>query len=188
MSDQKWTVEELVELSSRLLPEDGGSRRVRWNPNPRLVRYYTTLGLLDRPSGVRGQVVHYGPRHLLQLLTVKVLQAEGYPLQEIQEKIYKKSDESLQELSGLPADWLENVLADMPAKPEPDRSVFWQQREAPPEPSPQPTSELPLQGIELATGMTLFLDRRIYPNVDLKRLREASLGLLEALEGQPTRR
>lgn len=188
MSDQKWTVEELVELSSRLLPEDGGSRRVRWNPNPRLVRYYTTLGLLDRPKGVRGQVVHYGPRHLLQLLTVKVLQAEGFPLQEIQEKIYRQPDESLQELSGLPDDWLENVLADIPAKPEPDRSVFWQQRDSSPPLAPPAVTELPLQGIELATGMTLLLDRRIYPNVDRKKLREASLLLLEALEGQPARR
>lgn len=187
MSEQKWTVEELVELSLRLLPEDGGSRRVRWNPNPRLVRYYTTLGLLDRPKGARGQVVLYGPRHLLQLLTVKVLQAEGLALQEIQEKIYGKPDETLQEISGLAPDWLENLLADVPEKPEPDRSAFWQQKTNAPTPA-QPLTELPLQGIELATGMTLFLDRRIFPEVDLHKLREASLVLLQALEGQPTRR
>ena len=184
MLEQKWTVEELVELSSKLLPEDGGSRRVRWNPNPRLIRYYTTLGLLDRPSGSRGQIVHYGARHLLQLLTVKVLQAEGLPLQEIQEKLYGKSDEELQDVSGLPSDWLEHVLHDLPEKAEPDRSTFWQQREetTPPEQGHE-VIELPLQGIELATGMTLLLDRRIFPNVDLKKLRSLSLTLLEALEG-----
>lgn len=186
MSEQmKWTVEELVELSSRLLPEDGGSRRIRWNPNPRTIRYYTTLGLLDRPAGVRGQPVHYGARHLLQLLTIKVMQAEGLPLQDIQKKIYGKSDEELEEMSGLPKDWLEAALADYPTKPEPDRSAFWEQRQAVSEPEPTRIQELPIQGFELATGMTLLLDRRIYPKVDLRRLREASLVLLEALEAQP---
>jgi DNA-binding transcriptional MerR regulator len=194
----RWTVEELVELSSRLLPEEGGSRRVRWNPNPRLVRYYTTLGLLDRPFGVRGQVVHYGPRHLLQLLTVKALQAYGEPLQEIQERTYGQTDHALQSMAGLPDDWLKRALMASPVgatAPQP-RPEFWAQRPpeiaptfAAPARRPEPTSvNLPIQGIELASGMTLLLDRRIYPDVDVHRLRQAALTLLAALEPQVERR
>ena len=50
----QWRLDELVQRSRRLLAllpgGEGGSRRVRWRPDARLVRYYTTLGLLDRPA------------------------------------------------------------------------------------------------------------------------------------------
>lgn len=193
MSDDiRWTVEELVELSARLLPEDkGSSKRVRWNPNPRLIRYYTTLGLLDRAFGARGRVVHYGSRHLLQLLAVKALQAQGHTLQEIQERLYGQPDKTLRELSGLPGDWFEQALQKQ-AEPTSGsaRSEFWKQPpnfQASSTGAGDSTAALPLQGIELATGMTLLLDRRIYPQVDTVRLRQVALTLLEALESPADR-
>ncbi|MFA7483470.1 MAG: MerR family transcriptional regulator [Vulcanimicrobiota bacterium] len=188
MSDDiRWTVEELVELSARLLPEDkGSSKRVRWNPNPRLIRYYTTLGLLDRAFGVRGRAVHYGSRHLLQLLSVKALQAQGHALQEIQERLYGQPNQVLQELSGLPDDWFEQALQrQAESTTDSTRSRFWKQPpnfQASSTGAEDSNAALPLQGIELATGMTLLLDRRIYPQVDTVRLRQVALTLLEALE------
>src|SRR5205823_13215113 len=41
--------------------------RVRDVPDRRTVRFYTTLGLIDRPAALRGRTALYGRRHLLQL-------------------------------------------------------------------------------------------------------------------------
>jgi DNA-binding transcriptional MerR regulator len=71
--------------------------RVSAAPDARTVRYYTTLGLLDRPSIV-GRQARYGQRHVLQLLAIKGLQVRGLPLAEIQERLYGRSDAELQAL------------------------------------------------------------------------------------------
>ena len=52
--------------------------------NERLVRYYVTAGVLDRPDRV-GRDAAYGYRHLLQMLTL-VEEAEKGPLQHITEQ------------------------------------------------------------------------------------------------------
>jgi len=71
--------------------------RVSAAPDARTVRYYTTLGLLDRPVIV-GRQARYGQRHLLQLLAVKTLQVRALPLAEIQERLYGRSDAELEAL------------------------------------------------------------------------------------------
>src|SRR3954469_14788613 len=71
--------------------------RVSPAPDARTVRYYTTLGLLDRPDIV-GRQARYGRRHLLQLLAIKGLQVRSLPLAEIQERLYGRSDAELEAL------------------------------------------------------------------------------------------
>src|SRR5256885_15805950 len=71
--------------------------RVSAAPDSRTVRYYTTLGLLDRPS-IENRQARYGQRHLLQLLAIKVLQSLDLPLARIQEMMYGRSDAELQHL------------------------------------------------------------------------------------------
>jgi DNA-binding transcriptional MerR regulator len=71
--------------------------RVSAAPDARTVRYYTTLGLLDRPR-IENRQARYGPRHLLQLLAIKVLQSLDLPLSRIQEVMYGRSDAELQQL------------------------------------------------------------------------------------------
>jgi len=71
--------------------------RVSAAPDARTVRYYTTLGVLDRPVIV-GRQARYGQRHLLQLLAIKGLQVRGLPLAEIQERLYGRSDAELEAL------------------------------------------------------------------------------------------
>jgi len=71
--------------------------RVSPAPDARTVRYYTTLGLLDRPVIV-GRQARYGQRHLLQLLAIKALQVRALPLSEIQERLYGRSDAELEAL------------------------------------------------------------------------------------------
>ena len=53
--------------------------RVRAVPDRRAIRWYTTIGLIDRPVAHRGRTALYGPRHLLQLVAVKRLQARACP-------------------------------------------------------------------------------------------------------------
>ena len=128
-----WTVDELLERAQELIEEfgeTGDSKRVRWEPNQRLVRYYTTLGLVDKPLGRRGQVVHYGPRHLLQLLAVKQMQARGMTLQQIQRQLLGSTDQLLEHEAGLPRQqWRDRlglpVEDDAPVS-QPTR--FWERR------------------------------------------------------------
>ncbi|MBI4858833.1 MAG: MerR family transcriptional regulator [Candidatus Riflebacteria bacterium] len=103
----RWRLAELVDWTLRIRPVEtlGESRRVRWVPNERLVRYYTTLGLVDRPVEMRGRTAFYGTRHLLQLLAIKQMQVQGTSLRTIQERLTGLSDASLRGVAALPADW-----------------------------------------------------------------------------------
>lgn len=95
----------LDELSTRVAQELGGrgllgaapDARVSAAPDARTVRYYTTLGLIDRPR-IEGRQAHYGDRHLLQLLAIKALQAFELPLAQIQQRLYGRSDGELKAL------------------------------------------------------------------------------------------
>jgi len=95
----EWTLDQmLTRLESEqarlgLRPADP---RVADRPSVRTVRYYATLGILDRPLGYRAGSARYGRRHLLQYLAVKALQAEHMALPEIQRRLYGLSDSDLE--------------------------------------------------------------------------------------------
>ena len=96
-----WSLEELSqhsqrELEKRKIPNPGG--RVSQVLSARTIRYYTSLGLVDRPSSYDGGVAKYGPRHLLQLLAIKILQAEYLPLPEIQKQLFGRNEDELREV------------------------------------------------------------------------------------------
>jgi DNA-binding transcriptional MerR regulator len=78
---------------ARFRIEDG---RVADAPDARGVRYYQTLGLLDRPLRYDGRRAIYGYRHLLQLLAIRRLQGEGYPLAVIQSTLPAQSTSALE--------------------------------------------------------------------------------------------
>ncbi len=159
VNELRWNLSELADESSRFLDE-GDSKRIRWQPNGRQIRYYTTLGLLDRPFGGRGQKVSYGPKHLLQLLAIKRLQHQGLKLAEIQPVMAGLSQERLAELLGLPQNWLDHLDTAAPAEePLPDRhqTAFWA---APPTPPQRATPEIKtcLQ-VEIEPGVILTIDQ-----------------------------
>lgn len=133
-------------LSHHLQLQSDGNRRVQWELQPRVIRYYTTLGLLDRACEKRGKVAYYGARHLYQLLAIKLLQSQGHSLAEVQTLLLGASDESLVQQLDLPVGWMELVeehQTEAPrASPEPDDLVdrsqsFW----ASPAPRYQPPAE-----------------------------------------------
>ena len=73
-----WTIDELGAVVALALSVDYAGQangRVREVPDRRTIRYYTTLGLIDRPARMRGRTALYGRRHLLQLVAIKRLQA-----------------------------------------------------------------------------------------------------------------
>jgi len=97
-----FTLEELVENATAELERlglagAGPDGRVAPLPDARTVRYYATLGLVDRPR-IEGRTARYGPRHLLQLLAVKALQAQGAPLAEVQARLFGRTDAELRSL------------------------------------------------------------------------------------------
>src|SRR3954468_4983626 len=102
-----WTIDELGAAVTAALAEghDGAPNgRVRDVPDRRTIRYYTTLGLLDRPAEMRGRTALYGRRHLLQLVAIKRLQVEGRSLAQIQQQLVGLTTAALEELARLPAD------------------------------------------------------------------------------------
>ena len=107
MQEPRWTLDELAERVDAALAVDYAgppSGRVRAVPDRRAIRWYTTIGLVDRPVAHRGRTALYGPRHLLQLVAVKRLQAKGLPLVTIQQELAGATDSQLARVAHLPPD------------------------------------------------------------------------------------
>lgn len=71
-------------------------------PSERTIRFYLEKGLLPKPSKRLGQTLVFGRVHLLQLLVIKKLQADGVPLSVIPDVLKKKgkTETQLEELLG----------------------------------------------------------------------------------------
>ncbi|MCY0994471.1 MerR family transcriptional regulator [Nannocystis sp. ILAH1] len=172
-----WTIRELShEVEQRLAAEEAPANgQVRAVPDERSIRYYTTLGLLDRPH-LHGRTALYGPRHLAQLIAIKRLQADGKSLAEIQQLLPTLDDAALARTSG---------VALHPPPRAAGRRDFWRAEttpepplEAPPAaPALTPTLELPL-----APGVRLtFTAARSATDADAAALLAAAAPLLAEL-------
>lgn len=121
-------------------------------PDERTIRYYLAEGLIQTPEERQGTASVFSYLNLLQLLTVKKLQAEHLPIRKIRELVAGKSEQELETLLGVrgPAGkkteakrYLESLLASPPvsaaarqdAAPPPqelDASHSWQRVEIEP--------------------------------------------------------
>jgi len=101
LKDPKWTLDEFVEAVNELLPQflplQKSHTRVREEITPRLVRHYTTQGMLDEPLK-EGRYATYVYRHLLQMLVVRRLLAEGYGASAINDLAKSKDNAELKSL------------------------------------------------------------------------------------------
>jgi hypothetical protein len=168
----QWTLAELVDRAAAALADIRvANGRVTEVPDGRLVRWYTTKGLVDRPLAGPGRTARYGPRHLLQLVAVKRLQAEGHRLVDIQHRLAGATDASLRGI----------------AEPA-DRAQFW----AAPVAAVGHTTEAPANDSVIATDSVERVIRigdvtvRLpYPGAlsrdDLGRIAEAARPLLQVL-------
>jgi DNA-binding transcriptional MerR regulator len=96
---KSYSLNELSDEVARLLKDRGlmniqHDQRVSAAPDKRTIRYYTTLGLLDRPI-IEGRQAKYGDRHVIQLVAIKALQSVALPLSEIQSMLYGLTDDEL---------------------------------------------------------------------------------------------
>ena len=154
---ETWTLPELVaEAETRLAalppPKNGQVRAV---PDERTIRYYATIGLLDRPAAMRGRTALYGRRHLAQVVAIKRMQSAGHSLADIQHMWSTLDDATLTRMSGVPV---------ATGKARATRKEFWK-REAlaatgseppapPAQPAPQPIIASP--GAPLALPVPTF--------------------------------
>lgn len=101
-----WPLGELAERVEMALAGYPGQAngRVRAVPDQRVIRWYTTIGLIDRPVEMRGRTALYGRRHLLQLAAIKRRQAQGHTLAQIQAELAGATNETLQPIAALPSD------------------------------------------------------------------------------------
>ena len=94
----------LAEEAARILAESGAARQGRGTvtelPDERTVRYYLAEGLIPPAEEKQGTASVFGFRHLLQLLVVKKLQAEGLPIRAIRELVTGKTERQLERLLG----------------------------------------------------------------------------------------
>lgn len=184
--DESWTLTELVgEVAARIarLPEPRNGQ-VRALPDERTVRYYGTIGLLDRPAAARGRTALYGRRHLAQVVTIKRLQSAGRSLAEITAMWPTLDDTSLQRMSGV----------DLPRgsrKPAATRGAFWRAPEPAPEPAElvAPPVAVPSAGaelrIELAPNVHVTIsmpdDGVAISSADIRAIRAAAASLVTEL-------
>ena len=129
-----WTLPELVAEAASWIatlppPKNGQVRAV---PDERTVRYYAALGLLDRPSAMRGRTAIYGKRHLAQVIAIKRLQSAGHRLADIQAMWPTLDDVTLGRLTGVT----------LPARARAVAKEFWKREPhaAPPSATPAPLS------------------------------------------------
>ena len=188
--DAGWTLDQLAAEAAAALAVgyDGQpSGRVRDLPDRRAIRYYTTLGLVDRPAGWRGRVALYGRRHLLQLVAIKRLQAAGLTLAEVQARLLGLDDDALREQAGA-ANGARRFWAEAPAPAKAKAPAA----EAPVEASGPPDGQL--RGVRLSPGAVLLVEAgRALGDDDLEALRAAAAPLLRTLrdrglDGLPSER
>lgn len=191
-----WTLDDLArEVEAALAEgyEGAASGRVRDIPDRRTIRYYTTLGLIDRPTAMRGRTALYGRRHLLQLVAIKKLQASGQALADIQAALTGQTDLALARIAGQ-----ETSMQSSPVNSEspPARRDFWREEPAAhatpsedtvEEATPHATEMPPdrarvLSGIPIHPGVTLLVaTSRPFSGEDLEAVRSAALPLMDYL-------
>src|SRR6266511_1080897 len=188
-----WTLADLTDrVAAALAVGYHGQRsgRVRDVPDQRAIRWYTTLGLVDRPAAMRGRTALYGRRHLLQLVAIKRLQAEGRSLAEVQVELAAAGGERLERIARLPT-------APTPSRgATTDRARFWaagpagppregSQLVGGPPPPPDRPEVAQLQAVQLGDGVTLLLGAaQPLAGDDLDALRAAAEPLLAALRAR----
>jgi DNA-binding transcriptional MerR regulator len=96
----RWTIQELAGTVNAwcrdraLQPANGQTAS---ELSARTLHYYRSAGLLDAPETGAGR--GYGRRHLLQLKAIRILQAQGLPLSRIQQLLFARSDEELEQIA-----------------------------------------------------------------------------------------
>ncbi|MEI8318654.1 MAG: MerR family transcriptional regulator [Planctomycetia bacterium] len=200
------TLPEVVGSIPALLSRDyDGVRngRVRDLPDVRTIRWYQSLGVLDRPTEFRGRAALYGRRHLLQIAVIKKLQASGLSLEEIQGGLPGRTDAELARALGMRLAEVDGVIAarvaartaaaasGLEAALQPSRrdSAFWKTRPASATASAAAsaaapvttTASLPLQSKAVGGNVVVLWNGRPLDAFEQAKLAELSAPLVAFL-------
>ena len=162
-------------------------------PDERTIRYYMAEGLVQTPEEKQGTASVFGYVNLLQLLTVKKLQAEHLPIRKIRELVAGKSEHELETMLGVRGAsggteakrYLETLLASAPSPPGIDA--------APPQATPraaaapQAAQTHSWQRVEIEPGLELHIRSDYSPPTTgsrTKSLLEKAIHRLRRLRGQ----
>jgi DNA-binding transcriptional MerR regulator len=153
---------------------------VREVPDLRAIRYYSTLGLLDRPAAFRGRTALYGKRHLAQLVAIKRLQAQGLPLADVQRRLAELDEHGLLKLAALPHD---AEAAELHVPRAPSEEAAPRVREFIAAPAAALKEGPQLQSAPLDAKVLLVLEgARALDETDLEAIRAAAAPLLKLLQ------
>lgn len=160
-----YSIDELSERVAHLLQDRGlknsqQDNRVSAAPDRRTIRYYTSLGLLDRPK-IKGRQARYSERHVLQILAIKALQSVSLPLSEIQSLLYGSSKEEL-----------ENVVHSVQESNKVRKSLLSKE---------ESFRTTRLKEIEIEPGLALVVEEGWIPELENEKLIERIKQALDAL-------
>ena len=192
--EPRYTIDELGARAAAALASGyrpSGNGQVRPIPARRSIRYYTTLGVLDRPAEIRGRTAYYGLRHLRQLVAIKRLQAQGWSLGRIQARLAVISDAELATLAALPeaVEPARSAVAQVTGPTRDQRGAFWRELPDPPSQARPSSAEppagrmpAPLVGLALEPGIWLQVEGAGELSArDARALRRAARPLIDAL-------
>ena len=161
-------------------------------PDERTIRYYMAEGLVQTPEERQGTASVFGYINLLQLLTVKKLQAEHLPIRKIRELVAGKSEQELETLLGIGSTaakksreteakrYLESLLAPTSAP----AALTLKEAAAPPPPQQTDQSQS-WQRVEIEPGLELHIRSDYSPptSARTKSLLEKAIHRLRRLRG-----
>ena len=161
-------------------------------PDERTIRYYMAEGLVQTPEERQGTASVFGYINLLQLLTVKKLQAEHLPIRKIRELVAGKSEQELETLLGIGSTaakksreteakrYLESLLAPTSAP----AALTLKEAAAPPPPQQTDQSQS-WQRVEIEPGLELHIRSDYAPptSARTKSLLEKAIHGLRRLRG-----
>ena len=187
---------EFARVGEQILAEMGLEQargKVTSVPDERTIRYYMAEGLIQTPGEKQGTASLFSYLNLLQLLTVKKLQAGHLPIRKIRELVAGKSEQELEMLLGVGGvaakksretdakRYLESLLA-------PESAAFpIETAAAPPPPAPQMIDQTASwQRVEIEPGLELHIRSDYSPpptSGKTKSLLEKAIHRLRRLRG-----
>ncbi|TNE90884.1 MAG: MerR family transcriptional regulator [Deltaproteobacteria bacterium] len=142
--DAELDLAELVDVATHLLAGHvPGDARVAPHPDARTVRYYQSLGIVDRPR-LDGRRAIYAFRQLAQVVATKLLQGRGYSLAKVQQALAGRTTDQI-------ASAASQALATLPPRPTPPPHL-------PAAPPPASSGPRALHSVELAPGIAVTID------------------------------
>ena len=163
-------------------------------PDERTIRFYLSEGLIDASEEKRGSASLFSYRNLLQLLVVKKLQSEHFPIRKIREIVAGRSEAELEELLAEdgstktsvrdPMSYLRSLLPmeeSLPLYAQQSISPWVHSSEMLMESAPLAVEEITWRRVELQDGLELHIRNDFSINDERREVKRLTTRILNAL-------